>query len=153
MGHPCAEFWGIGFGALNDDILPPASEPEAQCFFTMYDVHPGVISHRLDDLVMCKRWQLAAEPPAQFRLFYFEGMSRRECGGCGYIQFKASRNHGTFPPQDRETFGLKARLRTCDGCHVVHYCNPACQLRDWQNHKSACKATRRQNRRSRAGPA
>jgi len=27
----------------------------------------------------------------------------------------------------------------CARCHVVYYCAPACQARDWSNHKGACK--------------
>jgi len=30
----------------------------------------------------------------------------------------------------------------CAGCFVAHYCNPACQKKDWKKHRVSCKETR-----------
>ena len=30
----------------------------------------------------------------------------------------------------------------CSGCRTVRYCNKECQIRDWREHKAACKAAR-----------
>ena len=30
----------------------------------------------------------------------------------------------------------------CAGCFLVHYCDPACQRKDWKKHKVTCKETR-----------
>jgi hypothetical protein len=35
-------------------------------------------------------------------------------------------------------------LQMCSNCEVVHYCNKACQIADWENHEPECKATLQQ---------
>ena len=44
------------------------------------------------------------------------------CGSCGA----------------RGVFGRAPRLRACDGCGAVFYCNGCCQRRHWPTHKSSC---------------
>ena len=151
-GYPCAMIPNVGFGALLPDdsallpddsgiypspVLPPTSEPYRQCVFQLCYVIPGVTSHRLDDRVVCVRWQLTpiievhlASSPYHFFPFYLTGLGIRKCACCQYIQFK--HNHATL--------GLKARLQTCEGCFAVRYCNAACQLEDWPNHRADCRA-------------
>ena len=33
------------------------------------------------------------------------------------------------------------RAKKCGGCHVARYCNDACALLNWPDHKRTCRAT------------
>ena len=152
----CAEFNNVGFGALINTLgLPPADQPQAQCWFQVFYIFEGVQATMLDNLVMCKRRQLSSTS-GEFRLFCITGMCSRVCAhaACSHRQYKLmapqivpSRLVGQVLLDG--TLGGKPRLQVCDDCWQVHYCNAACQHADWASHRCTCRASDGTRRASR----
>lgn len=125
---PCGDFGPAGLGALmNSTGLPPANEPDAQCWFQIFATLPGEFFGNSDKIVMCRRWQL--EPGHVFSLFYMN-MSVRTCTACNKMQFSDAAGN---------CLGGRPRFKSCAGCTVNTYCNEVCQRADWHSHKHACR--------------